>query len=97
MKALQKPISNPWDPDITAIQSLESGQLASKQLEEDFNTAKELGEEQINQFFQERVLSDENKIYGCIALNKRKNFFKPSQENTVNKQLKQIDQDSISC
>ena len=31
------------------------------------------------------MLSDENKIYDRIALNKRKNLSKPPQENTVNK------------
>ena len=59
MKVLQEWNSNLWDPDITALCSLESGQVASKQ----FNTAKELEEQQINQFFQERVLFDEQKIY----------------------------------
>ena len=59
MKVLQEWNSNLWDPDITALRSLESGQVASKQ----FNTAKELEEQQINQFFQERVLFDEQKIY----------------------------------
>ena len=66
----------------------ESWQLVSKQIEEDFNTAEELGEQQINQFFQERVLSDEKKFYDRIALNKRKNFSKPPQENTVDKPRK---------
>ena len=88
MKALQEWNSNPWDPDITALRSLESKQLASKQLEKDFNTSKELEELQINQIFQERVLSDEKKIYDRIALNKRKNFSKPPQENTVDKPRK---------
>ena len=88
MKALQEWNSNPWDPDITALRSPESGQRASKQLEEDFNTAKELGEQQINQFFQERELSDEKKIYDRIALDKNKIFSKPPQENTVDKPRK---------
>ena len=47
MKALQEWKSNSWDPDVTTLRSLESGQLASKQLEEDFSTAKELGEQQV--------------------------------------------------
>ena len=81
MKALQEWNSNPWDPDITALRSLESGQLASKQLEKDFSTAKELGEQQISQFFQERVLSDEKKIYDRIALNKRKKIFQATERN----------------
>ena len=66
----------------------ESWQLVSKQLEEDFNTAQELGEQQINQFFQKRVLFDEKKFYDRIALNKRKNFSKSPQENTVDKPRK---------
>ena len=40
MKALQDWNSNPWVPDITTLRFLESGLLASKQLEEDFNTAR---------------------------------------------------------
>ena len=47
-----------------------------------------MGEQQINQFFQERVLYDEKKIYARITLNKRKNFSKPPEENTVNKSRK---------
>ena len=47
-----------------------------------------MGEQQINQFFQERMLSDEKKIYDRIALNKRKTISKPPQENTVNKPRK---------
>ena len=85
MKALQEWNANPLDVEITALWPLESRQLASKQPEEDFNTAIELGEQQINQFFQERVLSDEKKIYDRIALNKHKDFSKLPQENTVDK------------
>ena len=44
-----------------------------------------MGEQQINQFFQEGVLSDEKKIYDRLSLNKCKNFSKPPQENTVDK------------
>ena len=40
MKALQDWNSNPWVPDITTLRFLESGLLASKQLEKDFNTAR---------------------------------------------------------
>ena len=47
-----------------------------------------MGEQQINQFFQEKVLSDEKKIYDRIALNKREFFSKPPQENTVDKPRK---------
>ena len=47
-----------------------------------------MGEQQINQFFQERMLSDEKKIYDRIALNKRKTISKSPQENTVNKPRK---------
>ena len=47
-----------------------------------------MGEQQINQFFQEKVLSDEKKIYDRIALNKRKFFSNPPQENTVDKPRK---------
>ena len=45
-------------------------------------------EQQINQFFQEGVLSDEKKIYDRLSLNKRKNFSKRPQENTVEKPSK---------
>ena len=47
-----------------------------------------MGEQQINQFFQERVLFDKMKIYDSIALNKRKSFSKLPQENTVDKPCK---------
>ena len=47
-----------------------------------------MGEQQINQFFQERELSDEKKIYDRIALDKNKFFSKPPQENTVDKPRK---------
>lgn len=51
MKVLQEWSSNPQDTEITAIQCLESGELALKQLEQGYNAAKKLGEQQINQFF----------------------------------------------
>ena len=91
MKALQQWNSNPWDPDITTLRSPESGQHASKQLEEDFNAAKELGEQQINQFFQERVLSDEKKIYDRFALDKNKFFLNHHKKILSTNHVKQIE------
>ena len=44
-----------------------------------------MGEQQISQSFQERVLPDKKKIYDCIAINKSKIFSKPPRGNTVDK------------
>ena len=44
-----------------------------------------MGEQQISQSFQERVLPDKKKIYDCIAINKSKIFSKPPRGNNVDK------------
>ena len=56
---LQEWNANPWNTEIPALRSLESGLLASEELVKDFNSAKEEGEKQATKFFEERVLTNE--------------------------------------
>ena len=59
---LQEWNGNPWNIEIPALHSLESGLLASEELVKDFNSAKEEGEKQATKFFEERVLTNEKQI-----------------------------------
>lgn len=81
--------SNPWDLSNPILRTLESGRLAPPKLIDDFNTAKERGEELVNTFYTERVLSDEKLLIDRISLNKRCSFNKPPKdslkESSVNK------------
>lgn len=85
---LQKWNSVPWDTEIVQLRSLESGLLASQKLEEDFSTAKKAGEEKLALFFNERILTNEKKIYDRIPMSKRSNFSKPPKEGNVEKAKK---------
>ena len=66
MKAFREWNSNPWNTEIPALRSLESGLLASDKLAEDFNIAKEDGKKQATQFLKERLLSNKKQIYSMI-------------------------------
>ena len=66
--------SNPWDRSNISSRSLESGFLASKELVKDFSTAKEEGEQQIIQYFAERIKSSEKSILHIISKNKCHSF-----------------------
>ena len=61
---------NPFDPTNIQLQTLQSGQYASKEVEEDLLSAPEDGEKIVERFFEERVFSRE-KEWGK---NNRKTF-----------------------
>ena len=55
-ESLEKWNSVPWDTDLTILRSPESSLLASENVQEDFLSAKKAGEENLEIFFQERIL-----------------------------------------
>ena len=79
---------NPWSSDESPLCTPQSGFLASEKLIGDFESAKSDGERQVDQFFEERILSSEKLIRDRIKLNKRASFVKPPKEQvniTTNK------------
>ena len=69
MKALKEWSSNPWDPGVTALRSLESGKLSLKELPEDFNTAKDESSKSISSFKKDCCLMERKVITALPSTN----------------------------
>ena len=72
---------DPFDPDNDAIRSLQSGEIASMELQNDLLSAFEDGEEKLETFFKERVFS-RIKEWG-IQKSNRKTFFSTKSEKKI--------------
>ena len=59
---------------------MHSGFVVSEKLIDDFESAKSDDEKQVDQFFEERIISSEKLICDRIKLNKRASFVKPPKE-----------------
>ena len=80
VRCLKEWESNPWDTDKIVLRSLESGLIAPKDLVVDFDTAKVDGSRQIDEYFEERVKTTQNKVIDRIKQNKRHSFRNPPEK-----------------
>ena len=84
--------SNPFDLGNTVLRTMQSGQVASVKLVQDFETAHADGEKKVKEFCEERMFSARKSFYATVHRNKRNNFNNPpeSKENDKGSSSKSI-------
>ena len=91
IRCLKEWESDPWDEDKMVLRSLESGLIASKDLVVDFDTAKDDGSRQIDEYFEERVKTTQKKIIDRIKQNTRHSFKNPPEKAVKKNRTKNTD------
>ena len=72
---------DPFDPENVQLRSLQSGQLISKEVEDDLLSASEDGETKVKEFFEERIFT-RIKEWGIGKCN-RKTFFNDNNDKNL--------------